>query len=82
VIHFFNFLITCDDINLTYFLKGGWVQQPGAAVYIDASPDGTVWCINRTDEIYSWNGRDWEKKPGAARTVGVGSRYQDLNNVN
>jgi hypothetical protein len=43
-------------------------------LFIVVNKLGTVYCINVSDEIFRWNGNGWDKLPGAAKTVGVGSR--------
>eukprot|EP01126_Amoeba_proteus_P003504 TRINITY_DN1116_c0_g1_i6.p1 TRINITY_DN1116_c0_g1~~TRINITY_DN1116_c0_g1_i6.p1 ORF type:complete len:184 (+),score=40.07 TRINITY_DN1116_c0_g1_i6:148-699(+) len=50
-----------------------WHKQPGHAVHISSGSDGTVWCINENDEVFSWNGRDWHKMPGSLCCVSIGN---------
>lgn len=52
--------------------RNGWYKVVGGAVRIDVEPNGTPWVVNSSGNIYRWDGRRWEQKPGAAKDIGIG----------
>jgi len=34
-----------------------------------------VWCVNASNQIWSWNGSGWQQMPGTAQCVSVGNRH-------
>ncbi|MEO6000547.1 MAG: hypothetical protein ABIN89_27125 [Chitinophagaceae bacterium] len=47
--------------------------MPGGAVRIAVDPNGVPWVINDSNNIYRWNGNDWDLMPGNATDIGIGS---------
>jgi hypothetical protein len=55
------------DEPIVQYGAGVWIAQPGAAIRITVSTDGTPWVINAAGAVYEWNGLDnWNKRPLSA----------------
>jgi len=75
-----NQIVGLDLSDNIYRLQGSqWVKLPGLCRDISIGVDGTMWCCNRTMEIYRWtpSKNNWTKKPGLCLQVSVG----DANHV-
>jgi hypothetical protein len=61
---------------------GGYVQWSGSRWQqiagtnfksISAGSDGTLWGVDKSNKIYSFNGSSWQSQPGTMQKVSVGS---------
>jgi hypothetical protein len=50
-----------------------WENIPGNASQISVGDRGTMWCVNRGNQIFKWSGNNWELIPGALSRVSVSS---------
>ncbi|HEX04523.1 MAG TPA: hypothetical protein ENH10_05120 [Bacteroidetes bacterium] len=52
---------------------GAWVKAPRSHwLRIDAGADGSVYAINRKNQIFSWKNGDWKAMAGEATDIAVG----------
>lgn len=52
----------------TCVAQSEWTRLPGSAIDISAK-SRELWIISRDQQIYRWNGSDWELKPGNATRI-------------
>jgi len=50
---------------------GSWQIQPGLLTQISAGYDGTVMGVSGNNQIWQWNGTDWNLLPGLASMIAV-----------
>jgi len=48
-----------------------WEKIPGICVQISVGNRDTMWCITSNDQIYRWNGSNWDNIPGGLTRVAV-----------
>ena len=54
-------------------VNNAWVNVPGGAVRIAVDPQGNAWVVNATQNIFRYDGTNWQLTTGAARDVAVGA---------
>ncbi len=53
-----------------------WHKIPGGLKCVSAASDGTVWGVNKNDDIYRRVGNSWQKVSGGLKQISVGSASQ------
>jgi hypothetical protein len=50
-----------------------WRKYPGSGVRIAVDNRAYPWVVNNENEIYRWSGSSWQRMPGAAKDIGIGT---------
>jgi len=54
--------------------QSNWKKIPGSAMRVACGMTGNdAWVVNKSGNIYSFNGKSWKKMPGGAIDIGVGT---------
>ena len=70
-------LFPVADVPQTSGGGGGgspWQSVPGGLKHVSVGADGTVWGVNKNDQIYRRDGGNWRNIPGGLKQISVGSR--------
>jgi len=72
-----NHLVCANTLDEIYESRDGgrnWSKLPGAACEVALGVDGDLWVINKSEQIWRWNGSAWVQMSGAAVKISVANK--------